>query len=292
MMNNSVKRLFFMAILTTFFLNRCTAKTKKQQSQEKTFKVQDQFQEDFKDFFENIDSWFYGPSIKQKTTEETSLRSLIKDVQDWSAKLHKNATNSLYRLRNRSFSDLSQELKDIQAKLEASNKNLLTLIERTEKECEHTKKAGTYAVEQKTDDSSYTVIVDVPGINKDNIVVTVHAGNKTDKKENTLEISTKEPQTSDSTGMDSVKTHFERHMQSSVIESGKSKTKNYHFSYNNGAIRITQGLPDDIDPDKYTMTFNNEKIIIIFEKKPEAKNVKKLEFSSPKSAKGKACLEK
>jgi len=288
-----------MATLASIFSGNCTAKTKKQQPQEKatqetTYTVQDQFQDDFDNFFKDIDAWFYGPSIKPKTPEENSMRSLMKDVQAWSAKLHKNATNSLYRLRNKSFSDLSQELKDIQAKLEASNKNLLDLIARTEKESDHTKKAGTYAVQEKGSDATHTVTVDVPGINKDDIVVTVHAGNKAHKEANTLEISTKEKVDKANTASKEpgVKTHFERHMQSSVIDNGQTKTKDYHFSYNDGAICITQRLPDDIDPDKYTMTFKDEKVIIIFEKKPEAKKVKTLEFSEAKPAKGKTCTEK
>jgi len=299
MTHTVIKRLFFIATVLNIFSIDCTAKTKKpknpgDQTAETTYTAHDQFQGDFDDFFKDIDTWFYGPTIQPKTAEETSMRSLMKDIQAWSAKLHKNATNSLYRLRNKSFSDVTQELKDIQAKLEASNKNLLDLIARTEKESDHTKKAGTYAVQEKGSDATHTVTVDVPGINKDDIVVTVHAGDKARKEANTLEISTKENagKVDKAQKEPGIKTHFERHMQSSVIDNGQTKTKDYHFSYNDGAIRITQRLPDDIDPDKYTMTFKDEKVIIVFEKKPEAKKVKTLEFSEAKPAKGKTCTEK
>jgi HSP20 family molecular chaperone IbpA len=299
MMHKVIKRLFFIATLVTIFSDDCTARTKNEKIQakptaESTYTAQDPFKDDFDDFFKDIDSWFYGPSIKPKSTEETSMRSLMKDIQTWSAKLHKNATNSLYRLRNKSFSDVTQELKDIQAKLEASNKNLQELIGRTEKENENSKKAGTFAVQEKASDASYTVTVDVPGINKDDVVVTVHAGDQTHKEANTLEISTKEKkEKADKAPKEpGVKSYFERHMQSSVIDNGHIKTKDYHFSYDNGAVRITQKLPDDIDPDKYTMTFNDEKIVIVFEKKAGAKKVKALEFSEKASKKGKTCAEK
>jgi len=299
MMHNVIKRLFFIATLGTIFSGDCITRTKNEKKQakpaaESTYTVQDPFKDDFDDFFKDIDSWFYGPSIKPKSTEETSMRSLMKDVQIWSAKLHKNATNSLYRLRNKSFSDLAQELKDIQAKLEASTKNLQDLIGRTEKESENSKKAGTFAVQEHASDASYTVTVDVPGINKDDVVVTVHAGDQTHKEANTLEISTKENvgKADKAQKEPSIKTHFERHMQSSVIDNGQTRTKDYHFSYDNGAICITQKLPDDIDPDKYTMTFNDEKIVIVFEKKAGTKKVKALEFSEKASKKGKTCAKK
>ncbi len=218
-------------------------------------------------------------------------------MQQEARRLHQQATEGMRALQIGSLQGMSEALKRTYEDMKAGSKTVDTLVAKIGDSVERSKQFDQFSIKEleNKDQTKWGVRINLPGFVQEDLTVNISKEEGRGGSRNMLEViathkklvkqdeekeAADQEEKSKKDSKEKTTKVFSQHMYSSTFVNGRQR----EIDYKNGVLKIKMDLPQALDIEDYTMSFDEKtgQLILEFVKKEDAPQKKSLTFTNLK----------